>query len=163
MVVSRDPLNAGPAILITVTAPQDEVAAEILDDAIEMTVRTVEELQTSQGIPATSQIGVTLVTRDGVSTLQQRNRLTVVAALGLGTSALAVLLAAVVDGLARERRRRRHRSDHPAAAAPGRPRRRVEDHDSPPRGDAHDAPPHSDSERGASQRSDLVPVHNSET
>lgn len=161
--VSRDPLNAGPAIRITVTAQQDEVAAEILDDAIEMTVRTVDELQTSQGIPASSQIGVTLVTRDGVSTLRQRNRLTVVAALGLGISALTVLLAAVADGLARGRRRRRHRSDHPAAAVPERRRRRVEDDESPPRGDADDAPPHSDSDRGRSGRRDLVPVHDSET
>jgi hypothetical protein len=114
VVVSRDPLNAGPAILTTVTAPTDRSAASVLDAAIQRTTELVQELQAEQGIAPSSRISVTLVTRDGESTLQQRSRATMTVGVGLGMAILTVLLAALVDGLARRKGRRGRPDEAPS-------------------------------------------------
>ncbi|WP_026373373.1 hypothetical protein [Agrococcus lahaulensis] len=104
--VSRDPLSSGPVVLITVRAPSDHAAQELIDAAVAETSDVVTRLQRDQGIPAQDRIRVTTITHDSESTLLQRGRITVVAGVGLGIAVLALLLAAVLDAVQRTGRRK---------------------------------------------------------
>ncbi|MGZ0711658.1 hypothetical protein ACWPKO_25335 (plasmid) [Coraliomargarita sp. W4R53] len=119
VVVSRDPLSSGPSILITVTAPTDTAAGELIAAATARTAAVVDALQQEQDIPQSSQIEVTVVTSDTESTLQQRSRITMVAGAVLGIVLLTLTTAVVIDGLAR-RVRRRGRTGKTGHAAPPR-------------------------------------------
>lgn len=112
--VSRDPSTAGPVILITVGATSDDEAAVVLQLLNQRTAAVLSELQQDEAIPARERMTVVTVTMDQHGTLKDRTRLIVSAAAGVGTVVLSVLVAALVEGLAGRRERRRS----PAAEAP---------------------------------------------
>ncbi|MBO1769111.1 hypothetical protein [Agrococcus sp. TF02-05] len=115
--VSRDPQSAGPVVLITVRASSDRAAEELIDAAVAQSSETIVSLQREQGIPEQDRIRVTTITHDGESTLLQRGRLTVAAVASLGVAISTLLLAALLDGLERARRRREPSSTDAIASA----------------------------------------------
>ncbi|WP_345801202.1 hypothetical protein AAIB33_17320 [Microbacterium sp. AZCO] len=114
--VTRDASTAGPIILITVTAPSDAKAVAALDDLVIRTAGVLADLQNEEHILNTNRITVVPITVDEKSVLQERNRLVAVFAVGLAIAGLSILIAGLVDGVLR-RRRRRHEAD--AARARG--------------------------------------------
>lgn len=111
--VTRDPTSSGPVILLTVTAESDADAEMALDTLIAQSTRTLERLQTEQNVRPTDRITLTTLTHSPESTLQQRTRILVSVGAGLGVAVLTVILASLVDGLARTRqaRSRKHHTD----------------------------------------------------
>jgi len=109
--VSRDTSTAGPVIVITVTATSDADAEAVLQELVGRTEIVLDELQDSQDVPASARVTVAPITVDGQSVLQQRERLVLTAGVALAVTVLALLLAALVDGLALQRRRQARPSD----------------------------------------------------
>lgn len=120
--VQRDPLSSGPMVLITVTAPSDEEAAELIDVMLLASERVLDELQTAQDVEEESRVRISPVAVDTESTLGNRERTMTAGAAGAAVALLSVLLAAAVDGLARHRRRRRGVRARRAATRPLRKR-----------------------------------------
>ncbi len=143
--VARDGTTSAPFIVITVTARTDAEAGAILGDMVDRTSSELALLQRQQRIPADNRITVQTVTLDGKGTVQQRSRIVAAAGAGIAVAALALLLAAMVDGLARQRRRRAvpasgaSDGDQPAEEGTDAPSRRathtaVDPADEPPTG-----------------------------
>lgn len=124
--VKRDPLSSGPVILFTVTAKSDADAAAALDDVLETSVVTLDRLQTQQGVASRDRISISGLTTDVASTPQQRTRMTVAAGVGLGVAVLTLVVASLVDGLIRRRRRAG------TASADGKRAADVDSDDEPP-------------------------------
>lgn len=114
--VSRDPLSSGPTLLFTVTARSDADARQVLRLMIDQTATVVDQLQEKENIGAKYRIQVMQVAIDNHSTLSQKPRLKAAAGAGLGFGVFTVLLAALVDGLARARRGRRHGEGIPSGS-----------------------------------------------
>jgi hypothetical protein len=106
IVVSRDPATSGPMLLTRVTARTDADAQQILTAVIARTEHALDNLQDVDGITAGNRIGIKTITLDEQSTLQQKTRLLGVVGSGLAVGLLALLVAALVDGLSTRRRRR---------------------------------------------------------
>lgn len=109
--VSRDGSTSGPVILITVTAPSDAQAASVLAAMVERTGAELTALQDAERIPGGNRITVMPITIDDSSTLQQRDRLVAAVGAGILVAAVAIVVASLVDGLARQKRRRPSRED----------------------------------------------------
>lgn len=109
--VIRDPTSSGPVILLTVTAESDAGAKMALDLLIEQSTATLKRLQTEQGVREADMITVTTLTVSTESTLQQRTRIVVSAGAGLGVALLSLIVASLVDGLARKKRSRPRNRD----------------------------------------------------
>lgn len=105
--VSRDPTTPGPVVLITVRANTDQEAGAVLDRLMEHAVTVIDELQEAENIPVDARITVVTTTKADQGTIHSRTRLILSAGAGLFIAASAVLLAALVEGLAGWRRRRR--------------------------------------------------------
>ncbi|MBD3756701.1 MAG: hypothetical protein IE924_01145 [Microbacterium sp.] len=103
--VARDSQVSGPAIQITVTASSDAAAASALDALVDQTGVVLERLQTQQKVTPDDQMRVATLTEDTQSTLQQKNRLVLAAAVGFAAVLLTLVVASMVDGLIRRARR----------------------------------------------------------
>ncbi|TQL40458.1 hypothetical protein FB562_2667 [Homoserinimonas aerilata] len=119
--ISRDTTTAGPIILITVTADSDAAAEEVLTLLVERTATVLEDFQTSERIPADNRMSVIPITVDEKSVAEQRTRILVAAGGGLGIAALTLLLAGLVEGLSRQRRKRARQKPAASAAAASEP------------------------------------------
>ncbi len=136
--VSRDPTTAGPVILITVGSSSDDEAAVVLQLLNRRTATVLNELQQDEAIPVKERMTVVTVTMDQHGTLKDRTRLIVGVAAGVGSLALSVLVAAMVEGLSG--RRARKRSEHSEASASDEVGASKGEHDSPSSSQASDEP-----------------------
>jgi hypothetical protein len=103
--VGRDPMSSGPMLLITVTAPSDAAAAELIDTMLIQTEAVLEQLQTAQRVPETSRVLIAPIAVDTESVLGTKERMLTAAGAGAGLALLTLVLGAAVDGLVRRRRR----------------------------------------------------------
>lgn len=103
--VSRDPSTSGPVILIIATSTSDRDAAAALNAMVAQTATTLQRVQAEEHIRPNDQITMTTLTVDSKPTLQQRKRLISTGGAAIGVMLITVLSAALVDGLARRRRR----------------------------------------------------------
>ncbi|WP_417563749.1 hypothetical protein [Microbacterium sp.] len=115
--VVRDPVMAGPVISTTVTAQSDADAGAALDELIATTTRVLHDLQIEQKVKTVDQMSITTLTQDQKSTLQQKSRFMITAGVGLAIIVLTLIVASLVDGLAR--RARRHGRQGGNLAEPG--------------------------------------------
>ena len=102
--VVRDGTSNGPFIIVTVDAPTDAEAGEVVSNIVERTASDLESLQVNQDIATKYRITVVPVAVDDKGTLQQRTRLVATIGGGVVILALTLLLAGLVDGLSRRRR-----------------------------------------------------------
>jgi hypothetical protein len=102
--VTRDDTSGGPFIVVTVDAPTDAEAGEVVSTFIDRTAAELESLQESQKIATKYRITVVPVAEDDKGTLQQRTRLVATIGGGVVILALSLLIAGLVDGLSRRRR-----------------------------------------------------------
>ena len=116
--VQRDGSTSTPLIVITVTAKTDAVARDVLSVMVDRTATELAALQASQHIQGTDRISIEPITVATESTLQQRTRLVLTVAAGAVLAALALLIAALTEGLSRKRRRRADAVEAPAADIP---------------------------------------------
>lgn len=105
--ISRDPTTSGPVFMITVLAPSDGAATEVLDRLVGETSTVLENLQDEQGIGARDRITVMPVFVDDESLVQRRNRVMITAFVGVGAVTLVLVGAALADGILLSRSRRR--------------------------------------------------------
>ncbi|KFF60733.1 hypothetical protein JF66_02560 [Cryobacterium sp. MLB-32] len=103
--VSRDTTTAGPVILIVVTAPTDAAAQKVQGLLVERTAMVLDDIQSKEGIAAQNRMTVLPVTIDNRSVLQERNRFIAVGTVGFVGLALTLLLAGLVEGFSRNRKR----------------------------------------------------------
>lgn len=106
----RDPTTSGPVILITVTASSDQAAAGALQIMVGKTTSILNDLQTQQHIASKDRISVTTLTVDRRSALRQRKRLVSTGGAAAGILLVSLLVATLVDGLARIRAARHETS-----------------------------------------------------
>lgn len=111
--------GSAPVVRITVTTGDDESAEELLAMMMDRTVTTLAEIQTSENIPDADRMSLITLAVDTESTLRQRTRTVAAAGAGVAVAVVALALAALVDGLAK-RRRRGATADEPAAEGPQR-------------------------------------------
>lgn len=104
--ITRDTSTSGPVILTTVTASSDAEASAVINLLVKKTAEVLTSLQDGEQIPADDRISVVPISIDEQSVLQQRNRILAAGAAGIAIAAFAVILAALVDGLILQRRRR---------------------------------------------------------
>lgn len=97
--------GSAPVVRITVTTGDDESAEELLAIMMDRTVTTLEEIQTSESIPAADRMSLIPLAIDTESTLRQRTRTVAAAGAGVAVAVLALAAAALVDGLAKRKRR----------------------------------------------------------
>lgn len=97
--------GSAPVVRITVTTGDDESAEELLAIMMDRTVTTLEEIQTSESIPAADRMSLITLAVDTESTLRQRTRTVAAAGAGVAVAVLALAAAALVDGLAKRKRR----------------------------------------------------------
>ncbi len=122
--VSRDWQSSGPTLLFTVTARSDAEAEQGLASISDQTTVVLDRLQNTEKIRGKYRMKVMPIAVDDHSTLSQKPRLRAAGAVGAAFAVLTVLLAALVDGLARARRPAVHgrrteigTGDHPALKA----------------------------------------------
>jgi hypothetical protein len=115
--VARDASTAGPVILIVVNARTDTDAVAALDLMVKRAGAALESLQVADRVARADRITMQVITIDQQATLRQRTRLVVAAVVGAGIAALGALIAALVDGLSNQRRRRRSGVPPPAGVA----------------------------------------------
>jgi capsular polysaccharide biosynthesis protein len=105
--VMRDTTTAGPVILITVTAPSDSAAREVLGQLVDRTATTLNDLQVTENIALKNRVTVLPITVDDKSVVQQRTRLLGAWAAGIAGVLLTLLVAGYVDGMSLQRRLRK--------------------------------------------------------
>jgi hypothetical protein len=111
LVVARDTSTSGPVVLTTVTATDDTEAGEVLQDIVGRTAGVLNDLQDVEAIPVDNRITAITLTVDDKGTVNQRNRLVATAGAGIGILALTLVIASLVDGVTRQRRRRAEADD----------------------------------------------------
>ena len=116
--VQRDGSTSTPLIVITVTSKTNADARDVLSAMVARTASELSALQESQHIKTTDRITVEPITVATTSTLQQRTRLVLTVAVGAVLAALALLIAALTEGLSRKRRRRADTEEASAADSP---------------------------------------------
>lgn len=144
--VARDFSNSAPMLLVTVSATADDVAAEVVDAMLASNEEVLARLQDEQKVPAASQVSIWTVAVAPESTLGTRERMLATVGVGAGAALMSLLLAALIDGLARRPRRghrgrkagRRRRAERDAE--PGTVRRSAVEDDAED-AEAHDAEP----------------------
>jgi hypothetical protein len=120
VVIQRDGSSSTPFLVVTVTAQSDADAREVLSNMVSRSASVLAGLQQSQHIPTSSRITLEPITVATTSTLQQRTRIIATAAAGVVVAVLALFLAALTEGLASQRHRRREESaDSPIDIQPG--------------------------------------------
>ncbi|WP_113717144.1 hypothetical protein [Arthrobacter dokdonensis] len=108
--VQKDPLAAGPILLVTVTAASNNDALEILKDVQVVVPQNLASLQDQLKVPKSSRISTMDIVSDSKSDPQTKNRIRlVIAAVGAG-GAVTVLATAIIDSKLSRRRRRKSRS-----------------------------------------------------
>lgn len=124
--VTRDTSTSSPVIVISVTAPSDGEAEEVLDVLVDRTAVVLTELQDQEQIADDNRITVNTVTVDGQSTVQQKDRMITAVGIAAGGVVFSIVLAALIDGLVISRRRRsagsRTQDDKPSRASAERRR-----------------------------------------
>lgn len=103
--VTRDPSTAGPVILITVNAPTDEDAKDVLEILLERSRAELRDLQMEDVVSISQQITVQPISVDQQGAMKQRTRLIATVGAGGLVLGMAVVLAAAVEGLSSGRRR----------------------------------------------------------
>ncbi len=101
VLVERDPTVAGPVVQITVTGKTDAATEQVLKAAVAQTAVELDRLQTQQKVAAKDRISVSTLTLDRTSTLQQKNRILLTGGVVLGIAVFTLVLASLVEGLAR--------------------------------------------------------------
>lgn len=116
---SRDPSSLGPLVLITVTAPTDVTAEELLDEVVQRSAATVHELQVEEGILESNQVSVLTVGQDTESSQANRTRALLSAAVSLAVLSSVVVtmllrhyLSVISPDDSRPRRRRARSKEH---------------------------------------------------
>ncbi|WP_438354507.1 hypothetical protein [Microbacterium sp. CJ88] len=148
VVVQRNPTVSGPVIQIIVTARSDADAGAALDALVNETSTVLDRLQTEQNVTADDLMTVSTLTQDQQSTLQQKNRLLLSAGVGIGLVLLTLIIASLVDGLARRGRR----TGRQGSSLPSSP---IADD---PNDDGAVEEPQADAEEADAERTDVVPV-----
>lgn len=105
VVVQRDPTTSGPVIQIVVTAKSDAAAAGALSTLVAQSSVILTRLQTEQHVDVKDRMTISTLTQDTTSTLQQKNRILSSAGAGLAVLILTLVVASLVEGLSRRRRR----------------------------------------------------------
>lgn len=123
VVVERDPTVSGPVIQITVTGKTDSATQEVLAALVSETRVELDRLQTQQKVKADDRISVSTLTLDTQSTLQQKTRILVSVGVALGIAVLTLILASLIDGLARRPHKAGRRGRRVARKDAGRKRR----------------------------------------
>ena len=128
VIVARDPLNSGPALLFQVTASSDAESEEVLHRIVGETQPVLDDLQDAESIASEFRVKAISITFDAASKVDQKSRITVTVLVGIGVAILTILLTALVDGLTRRRLRAetesRVRVSTPSEPERKRPRRR---------------------------------------
>ena len=101
VVVERDPTVSGPVVQITVTGKTDAATEQVLAAAVKQTGVELDRLQTQQKVAEKDRISVSTLTLDTHSTLQQKTRILLSAGVVLGIAVLTLIVASLIDGLAR--------------------------------------------------------------
>ncbi|MDQ4214268.1 hypothetical protein [Microbacterium capsulatum] len=101
VLVERDPTVSGPVIQITVTGKTDAATEDVLAALIDETKVELDRLQTQQKVKTDDRISVSTLTLDTQSTLQQKTRILISAGVALGLVVLTLIVASLIDGLAR--------------------------------------------------------------
>lgn len=105
--VSRDPTTAGPVVLTSVSATDDEVARIVLQQLTQRTALVLNQLQQAEAIPKAQRMTIVTLTVDEHGVIRDRSRLMFSAVAGLAVVLLAVLAAALTEGIGVRRRRKR--------------------------------------------------------
>ncbi len=105
--VARDPTTSGPVFVITVLAPTDHAATDVLQRLVADTSTVLDDLQDEQGITERNRITVMPIFVEDESRVQRRNRVMVTAFIGVGAVTLVLVGAALADGILLSRARRR--------------------------------------------------------
>ncbi|MFD4958811.1 hypothetical protein [Microbacterium sp. NPDC058389] len=103
--VSRSGTSA-PIITIKVTAGSDADAEALLAIMMDRTVSTLESMQQEESIAGDSRMSITTLAVDTQSRQIERTRLLIAGGAALLVAAIALFVTALVDGLAKRRRRR---------------------------------------------------------
>jgi hypothetical protein len=106
VVVARDWGNSGPSVRYTVTARSDAQADEILGLIVAQTNIVLAQLQDQEHVRGSYRIKAIPITFDTESTVGQKSRIRATAVVGVGAAALTIVLTALVDRMAVQRRRR---------------------------------------------------------
>jgi len=106
--VLRDTSSSSPVVLVTATSADDAATGRVLDYMVQRTQTMLADLQDAESIPASNQITVTTLTIDSECEPQSLTRLIVTAVAGVAILAVTLLLASLIDGISRQRRRRRN-------------------------------------------------------
>lgn len=104
VLIQRDPTVSGPVIQIVVTAKTDAAAEGALDALVSQSAVVLNELQDAQNVSADDKMSISTLTQDTSSTLQQKTRLVMSAAIAVVILILSLVAASLVDGLARRPR-----------------------------------------------------------
>lgn len=103
--VQRDPINSGPAIDIQVTSSSDRSTGAVLKAVLGQVSTTLESIQDKESVPVKNRISVTTLSADDQSTIANKTRLLGAAGAAIALLVVSLLVAAMVDGLSRRRRR----------------------------------------------------------
>lgn len=122
VVVERDPTVSGPVVQITVTGKTDDATEKVLAAVVKQTAIELDRLQTQQDVAAKDRISVSTLTLDTQSTLQQKTRILASAGVVLGVMLFALILASLIDGLARRPHKAGRRGTRAARKSPGNKR-----------------------------------------
>jgi len=106
--VSRSGTSA-PIITITVTAGSDADAEKLLAIMMDRTTSTLASMQQEESIADNSRMSITTLAVDTQSRQIQRTRLLIAGGAVIVVAAIALFVTALVDGLAKRRRRRTSR------------------------------------------------------
>ncbi|GAA5201497.1 hypothetical protein [Microbacterium jejuense] len=105
--------TSAPIITITVTAESDADAEKLLAIMMDRTTSTLESMQQEESIADSSRMSISTLAVDTQSRQIQRTRLLIAGGAALLVAAITLFVTALVDGLAKRRRRS---ASAPAAA-----------------------------------------------
>lgn len=120
VLIQRDPTVSGPVIQIVVTAGTDAAAGGALNALVAESAVVLNDLQEEQNVSADDKMSISTLTQDTTSTLQQKTRLVMSAAVAVGIVIFSLVIASLVDGLARRPRAAGRRGGEPAATRTSR-------------------------------------------
>lgn len=159
--VVRDPTTSGPVIVVTVESESDASAEKVLADMDRRTGSLLDSLQAEEKIPERRRISVVPVSLDTEGTVNQKTRMMFTGAAGIAVVVLTVLVAALVEGVSRHRRAKRHakRQAPPSPTASSSPAEQDETSAPPATPSSPVPPPDSDEDLvGRGDRDNRAPV-----
>lgn len=117
--VDGDATTNAPFVVVTVTATDAAAAGDTLGAVLDMLPVTLGRLQDEVAVPAEARITALEVKIDSEATASNKERFRAAGAALAGGIGLTVVLAALVDGIARARQRRAKALKRPAADGTG--------------------------------------------